>query len=243
MDNSINFYRILDFDTELFGYTVARLDSDLNSKYLREYLLELKDKNVRLVYWFVDPLDTEGNVAVQKNHGLLVDEKVTYVIDSTKTTISAEENRNVHSYKRGNVDRKLMSLALQSGIYSRFATDRHFVHDEYQKLYTIWLEKSVLHKIAFDVIVYVDTDNVIRGFITLESKGEYGSIGLIAVDKNSQGKSIGKALVTEALVKFHELGYRRVLVTTQKRNAIGCKFYEKIGFTLFKTVNVYHFWL
>lgn len=236
-------YQILDWDSKLFGYTVARLGNDVCRENLREVLQELKDKKVSLVYWFVDPFTADCNKAAKDNNGILVDEKVTYSIDTANVEEITDININVHSYSKKNVSEELMLLALQSGVHSRFSIDKHFVHNEYKKLYFTWINKSILRKIAFDVIVYTDCNNHINGFISLESKGANGSIGLLAVDKNFRGKSIGKILIKEACVRFNKLGYKKVMITTQKKNIIACQFYEKLGFSLVKTENVYHFWL
>lgn len=236
-------YQIVDWDSKLFGYTVARLGNDVRSENLREVLQELKDKNVSLVYWFVDPFIADCNKAAKDNNGICVDEKVTYSIDTESVEEITDNNINVHSYSKKNISEELMLLALQSGVHSRFSIDKHFVHNEYKKLYSAWIEKSILHKIAFDVIVYAGCDNHVKGFISLESKGANGSIGLLAVDKNFRGKSIGKTLVKEACVRFNKQGYKKVMVTTQRKNITACHFYENLGFSLVKTENVYHFWL
>ena len=236
-------YQLLSWDSNLFGYSVAKLGKNLDSEEAKVALKQLADQGVKLVYWFVDPSDTEKNNAAKQLNGQLVDEKITYTINAG---LVANPNGNVHpvqSFGLKAPGAELISLALQSGAYSRFSTDEHFTHNEYKKLYTIWIEKSVQHTIAFDVLVCADEDGSIKGFITLESKNGKGSIGLFAVDENARGKSIGKTLMHEAFARFRKKGFDTVTVTTQKKNAVACRFYEKIGFVLLKTENVYHFWL
>jgi len=236
-------YTILRWDSKQFGYKVARLDDARDAKSIEGTFQHLKEHNVRLVYWFVDPKDVYRNQAAKKYHGTLVDEKVTYSRDTHTGAAILNDVSGVRSYRGKTVNNTLLSLALQSGVYSRFSTDAHFTHGEYIKLYSVWIQKSVRRILAFDVLVYLDSDKTIRGFITLEKVGVDGHIGLLAVDRNFRGKSIGKMLIMKAFVCFAKRGYKRVLVTTQGGNVAACKYYEKLGFKRLKTVNVYHFWL
>lgn len=243
MENNKHFYRVRHFDSSLFGYKVAKLTKRVSGNNLGAVLKHLKALNATLIYWFVDPVDENANIEAINHNGILVDKKVTYVIDHMKYKRMAEDNNLVHSYHNTYVSPEIVSLALQSGIYSRFSIDRNFAHDEYKKLYSIWIKKSVLHQIAFDVIVYVDESESMKGIMSLESKSDNGCIGLFAVDKRFRGKSIGKTLVKKAFAIFDKRRYKKVFVTTQGNNTIACRFYEKLGFVKYKTENVYHFWL
>lgn len=243
MKNNAKYYHLLPWDSKLFGYSVAKIRKNIHIENLCELLESLKDRKVRLVYCFIDPLDKRLNAVAISANGVLVDEKVTYELNSSIIEECDENHGSIHSYTEKVLSQKLISLALQSGIHSRFYVDKNFTHDEYKKLYTTWLKKSILHKIALDVLIYESSKNHVEGFITLELKKKKMSIGLLAVDKDSRGKSIGKLLVTQALINVKKRGYKKVFVTTQGSNLVACHFYEKLGFLKFKTENVYHFWL
>lgn len=236
-------YSILHWDSRLFGYTVARLRENCDREHLQRILHELKNLHIRLVYWFVDPSDVERKKAAVKNGGKLVDEKVTYTLGITDIKGSRRCIVGVSVYRQKNLTKELREMALQCGVFSRFAVDKNFVHNEYVKLYTIWMKKSVQRSIAFTVLVYRDVHNKVRGVITLERKGDAGHIGLFVVDRKFRGKSIGKNLMQEALRIFARRGFRKVLVTTQGKNVKARAFYEKSGFTVLKSQHIYHFWL
>lgn len=243
MNNQTSIFQILDWDSKIFGYKVAKIGaSNLKLNESKKILLKLTSKNVRLVYWFVDPTDKISNQAAKENNGLLVDNKITYILNLYNYPLERINYKPLHSYLHKPLSKNIKFLALQSGLYSRFKLDKNFIHNEFEKLYKEWIKRSLMGEIAKDVIVYLDK-NFERGLITLELKGEYGNIGLISVDKEYQGKSIGKLLVNAALVKFKALGITRVKVATQKNNIIACKFYEKLGFTQEGIQNIYHFWL
>lgn len=241
--NKHSLFQILDWDSQLFGYKVAKINTpNLESDKLKKLLSELSRINIRLVYWFVDPKNEISNKAAEYDDGLLVDSKITYIIDIDNYHSRAIDHQHIFSYTLKSLNKQLLSLAFQSGSYSRFKLDKNFMRNEYNKLYTIWIEKSLSGEIAKDIIVYVK-NNLEIGLITLEIKGNHGLIGLLAVDKKYQGKSIGKQLINAALIKFKAMGIKKVKVVSQKKNIIACKFYERNGFIQENVQNVYHFWL
>jgi dTDP-4-amino-4,6-dideoxy-D-galactose acyltransferase len=237
-----NYYSLLDWDSKFFGYPVAKL-TEVVGQNLKSILEELKSRKIKLVYWFTDSDNPTNKKILVTYNGILVDEKRTYVIDITKVKKIGIHHALITSYPSKRADNDLVSLALQAGEFSRFFVDKHFTHNEYQKLYTTWIQLSVQRKIAFEVLQYIDINNKIAGVITLASKNNMGQIGLLAVDRAYRNKLIGKALVIEALHIFKRKGCATVCVTTQGKNIIACKFYETLGFTLHKKEYVYHFWL
>lgn len=241
--NNKHVFQILDWDSTFFGYKVVKiLPPNLNQNELKNLLIKLNNLNIKLVYWFVDPDDKLSNQIAKKNGGFLADEKITYKINLLNYNPQKPDNQYLQSYLKKPLNKKVLSLALQSGFYSRYRKDKKFVHDEFIRLYTTWIERSLDGEIAKDVIVNVNNDTE-EGLVTLEVKDNYGSIGLLAVDKKYRGKLIGKQLINAALVKFKSYGINKVKVSTQKKNTVACKFYEKIGFVKESVQNIYHFWL
>lgn len=232
------FYQFLNWDSELFGYSVVKI---LNTDNLEIVLDKLKKKKIKLAYLFLDPFDYKRNEEAFKNGGQLVDSKITYQIKSSIFK-GIEQCENVISYKKNYVEKQLLQLVLESGIYSRFKKDKNFRHEEYEKLYSTWIQRSVRHEIAIDILIYFQDDQL-KGFVTLEAKKNIGNIGLLAVDRKFRGKAIGSTLLKHALFKFANTGYSKVLVTTQRANTPACNLYQKLGFDILRTENVYHFWI
>lgn len=235
-------YYLLDWDTRFFGYKIVCIElNKLDLKQLNHIIKELRDKDCKLAYCFADPEDKVSNSSMVKCSGLLVDEKVTY-----SALINTENNypvpTNVISYDLKYASEKLKSLTLQSGVYSRFKIDTNFCNNEFDKLYIEWIEKSVSRELADEILISKE-NNKIQGFITLKIERSKGLIGLLAVDEEYRGKSIGKKLLFTALMYFREKGIKSVEVVTQKGNYIACRFYESCGFEVCKIVNVYHLWI
>lgn len=241
--HSESLVQILNWDSNFFGYKVVKiLPQDLNQDELKNLLAKLYNLNIKLAYWFVEPSNKLSNQAAKKNGGFLADEKITYKISLPNYNSRKPDNQYLQSYLKKPLNKNVLSLALQSGFYSRYRQDKKFVHNEFIRLYTIWIERSLNGEIAKDVIVCLNNGSE-EGLVTLEVKDNYGSIGLLAVDKKHRGKSIGSQLINAALIKFKSYGINEVKVNTQKKNIAACKFYEKIGFVKKNVQNVYHFWL
>jgi dTDP-4-amino-4,6-dideoxy-D-galactose acyltransferase len=237
-----NYFKMLDWDSQFFGYKIAAFKpSNLEINELHSILRDLSMNSFKLAYCFVKPSDEISNHSLKSVSGLLVDEKITFI---TKTYDDKYLKRypDIKQYDLPYASEKLKFLALQSGVFSRFKIDPNFHNDEFKKLYFEWIEKSVKKEISDEILVYFDNEEE-KGFITLVIKDNVGSIGLIAVDENERGKSIGRKLVHEAFCYFNEKKTDSVEVVSQLANKGACEFYKSLGFEVKNVVNIYHLWI
>lgn len=65
--------------------------------------------------------------------------------------------------------------------------DKNFGENNSKKLYREWINNSLNKKIADDIVVYI-YDYKIIGFLTYKASNEIATVGMIAVDKEHQGK-------------------------------------------------------
>lgn len=236
------YFDLLSWDSQFFGYRIASIRPDcLDSNEMDRVVHELKNQQVVLMYCFVDPDDAISAGSIEKSSGILVDSKITFF-----APVSREENYPktdfIRTYNLEYASDKLKELALQSGIFSRFRTDPNFQNNEFEKLYIEWIEKSVKRIISDEVLVYYEED-IEKGFVTLSVKDDVGSIGLIAVDENERGKSIGKKLMSAVLNYLSEKKVKIAEVATQEANEAACRFYRSLGFEIKNKINVYHLWI
>lgn len=235
-------YEILDWDSERFGYKVAKITTeDVDNKSFRNLLKDLSSKGIRLVYFFVPPKNKSLNRVAVRNKGFLVDEKVTYLKELPKKS-RKKKHVGIKSYLKRKLVPRLRFLSLEAGVYSRYRVDPHCEKGEFEKLYTEWIKNSLSGKIARDVLVYLNKGKEI-GFITMGEKNGRCNIGLIAVDPAFRSEGVGGKLLDAAFDKAVRWGYREMDVVTQMGNIGACRFYEKNGFKLESVVNIYHFWL
>jgi dTDP-4-amino-4,6-dideoxy-D-galactose acyltransferase len=235
-----NTIELLAWDSEFFGYPVARVSLNHEGIGLIDDLFrQIESRKIHITYFIVSPSDQAIIDKITKNGGVLADQKTIYSKESEKhDNISG----SISEFNGTEINEKLKELALQAGLFSRFRLDGNFKNNEYEKLYTEWLRKSVNRSIAFKTLVSVQGSEI-TGFVTLVNKTSYIDIGLVSVDKNFRGKGIGVDLIRYADSIAYEMGKREIKVTTQLDNTPACRLYEKCGFRIESINNIYHYWL
>lgn len=233
-------YQLLIWDTEFFGIKTGRIiPASLRENQLVSMLTEMRQKGFQLVYW-----SSKHQYAYdfQSYSGILVDKKVTYEINLRNINPASIPVPKTESYSSSLPFAQLEKLAVQSGVYSRFALDNKFPHEKFTALYKAWIRKSVSGEIADEVLV-IRQNNQIAGMVTLSNKNGVGDIGLIAVDKKFRGRKFGQQLVWDAQRWFIQHSCHTSRVVTQGDNLSACRLYEKCGYQKTKIEFYYHFWL
>lgn len=234
-------YQILDWDSNFFGFSVARINNpNLAKEKLVNSLSDLSLKGIKLIYWPASNEYSENEIT--DLGGSLVDLKTTFKMDfdgvNPEDFISTDE---VEAYSDSMPFESFEELAVQSGEYSRFAVDPRIPREKFFELYRIWIARSLKKEIAREVLVLRESNRVV-GMVTLGEKDGRGDIGLIAVDASSRGKSYGEKLVRSAQRWFIKNGYTVGQVVTQGNNIPPCMLYKKCGYSVEKVEYFYHFW-
>lgn len=246
METIPQWFDLLKWDSDFFGYPVARLTSAVTPIDFPAVQAELKHYQIRLVYWSVRPEDAVLQNQLEQLGAQLVDKKTTFVkvLDhqpSVSTTAVA-----VGSYAATTLSPELRALAVQAGLFSRFQVDPRIGYDKFTQLYTLWMEKSVRRELAEDVLVVRDLtrpDQPVTGVATVGHKGSVGDIGLVAVDEHYRGQGIASALMRATDVWFYNHHYLRNQVVTQGDNVAACRLYAKAGYQVGLVEWLYHYWL
>ena len=230
---------ILTWDSNFFNIKVGRIkDINAASVKFKNVLGELKILGIELSYYSAPRLlnNIESTSAFYEFN--LVDKKTTFIKKIEKIN---SNNKLVSEYDSDYPEDKLINLAIQSGIYSRFNIDRKIDRIKFEELYKEWIINSVNKKLAKEVLVYKNK-GVIEGFVTLGEKLGVADIGIIAVDEYSRGKGIGKILMTAAENWFANNHYNHIQVVTQGDNLPACKLYEATGYKIKSVEYFYHLW-
>ena len=223
----------LKWDTDFFGYKVGKLL--LNDNNLDENLLINND--FKLIYLFCnEPLSED---LVKKHNLFLSDEKIDLITNVSNLTFNKFENENL--FELTILDDNLLDLTFQSGHFSRFKIDSNFKNNEFETLYTAWIEQSISHKNA-DKVIGFSINNKVVGFITFVLKNNMFDIGLIAVNEQHRSLKIGKQLLAYVFNYSVSKNVEFVTVTTQNKNQGALNFYLKNGFSINKTTYIYHLW-
>jgi dTDP-4-amino-4,6-dideoxy-D-galactose acyltransferase len=237
-----NLLEKLEWDSTFFGYPVAKVTTEAITEEMLTKIINLaKFNGTKLLYLFTDPADAVSSKTAKTCNAKLVDQKVTFHIKISEAIVPVIDN-HIEEYVSDQPSARLINLAIQSGLYSRFKTDPGFKNNEFEKLYHTWIENSVNKKIADCTFIYKE-NGLELGFVTVKIKDLNGQIGLIAVDENSRGKSIGKKLVAAVFDLLSRNNIPDLEVATQVDNSGACNFYQKTGFRVLKSENIYHIWL
>lgn len=220
----------LGWDSDFFGYPVGKIEIES----WRDN--ELNNTNYKLVYVF-------SKILIPQFENSLKDKKVVYSIDLKNQTTNDDVQIQIikfdslaHSYEQ------LLSLTLESGIFSRFFIDKEFNNDEYSKLYKRWLDNSLNSSSKYEVFVAVENEELL-GFITLGIKeDDLLDIGLLAVNPKFRGRKIGTHLMNFSKIFAKSKNISHIQVVTQFDNTPACKLYEKAGFTQTDLTYIYHIW-
>lgn len=230
---------ILNWDSEFFGYRIGKVElEEFHTEQYEDLIGLVKKSALKLVYIY--PLDQPSKRTLLVNKVPLVATNVTF----EKEDIYLIKNiPNTKSYNADDQYETVEKLALLSGQYSRYKRDSKFSNNEFSKLYTEWIKKSINKEIATDVIIYKITDKI-KGFVSykITSRNEI-VIGLIAVDTSEQGQGIGKILMQSIENITFQNSIKKIIVSTQLDNIQAMALYYSCGYTLKKKQEIFHLWI
>lgn len=135
----------------------------------------------------------------------------------------------------------LYKLAYESGKQSRFLLDTKFTKAKFKELYRLWIDNSLNKQFADDILVYRE-NNSILGMVTYKQTEEHATVGLIAVNPNTQGKGIGGKLLNALEYVLAEKKCKVLLIPTQTTNVQACNFYIKQGYQIIEQTTITHYW-
>ena len=213
----------LPFDSRLFGYPVGK--AEIPGLWNEAEFLE-EASNYQLVYILSKKPLSIVSPKIQAIENKIVFEKV---LDA-----SPKKDPEINLFE-GLLFPELENLALESGIFSRFKMDLRLSTGEFEKLYKLWIQKSLNAK---EVLISTG----VTGFVSCHVNEGIGQIGLIAVDPNHRGKGWAKRLVQAAEDFAFSKGAQKMKIGTQDTNQPACSLYEKMGYKATERVWIGHYW-
>jgi dTDP-4-amino-4,6-dideoxy-D-galactose acyltransferase len=233
-------FNILDWDTWLFGFRVARV-LPLPPHDVPQMVAALRSDNVRLAYWAIPPEDTALSETAVRVGAQPVDRKTLFTMSLGPGNRGAA-SPNISSYESREASEALVRLGVQAGEFSRFKRDALIPQQKFEELYTHWILKSVSGELADGILTY-NVGNGPVGLITLKATADAGNIILFAVDANYRGRRIGQELIEASKHYYHLRGFHTLRVVTQGHNEAACNLYRKCGFQVAHVEDYYHLWL
>jgi len=233
---------ILEWDSAFFGVTIARVNANrLEVDTAAQIMDWCRDNKVRCLYFLADSNHVESLRLAEKKGFYLTDIRVTYEHSMRGIGDSHEPDSDIRLAVAEDLP-VLRAMTDSSYRDSRFYYDGHFSQEDCDRLYEIWIEKS-LSGFAQAVLV-AGKPGQPEGFVTCNTSipESIGKIGLVGVDANTRGRGVGKALVLESLFWFAAQGMTSVQVATQGRNIAAQRLYQKCGFLTREVRFWYHRW-
>jgi len=132
------------------------------------------------------------------------------------------------------LNQQIVSLAIESGKYSRFKKDTRLNQKEFESLYQHWIEKAIDEDIVL-------TNKSLNAMATLSVEEKEASIGLLSVDEKERGKGLGRQLVLTAENEAILSGAETLFIPTQSHNIPACKLYQSLGYEVAERIYIYHF--
>jgi dTDP-4-amino-4,6-dideoxy-D-galactose acyltransferase len=232
---------MLDWDTEFFGFPIARVtDPLLTPQRCAEIDRFCRDHRVRCLYFPACADDPATLALAHERRFRFVDLRMLFgrKLDATFRA------RIIGSHVRPATDVDLPVLeriAATSHRNTRFFYDGRFPVEKCEELYRTWIRQSVGD--PHQHVVVAEADGEVAGYsaCVLRERGG-GLISLIAVDRSFRGRGIGSDLVNTSLAYFAEGGATEVTVTTQGWNVSSQRVYQQNGFRTSFVELYYHKW-
>jgi dTDP-4-amino-4,6-dideoxy-D-galactose acyltransferase len=237
-------WEILEWDSGVFGFPVARLQATEDRSAMTAAIANAKGAGVRLMYLLTESGDIAA--AAGAMGGTLISERVTFVravtVPDTEAIAPMDRSVVVEPWTGTSVTPELLHLARDAGRYSRFRVDSRIPGEVFERIYDAWITNSVNGQIAEVVMVTRDASSLL-GLVTVGVKDGRGDIGLLAVHEKARGRGLGRALVRASLDWAMRRQLHEAQVVTQRANVAACRLYESCGYFLDRGEHVIHFWL
>jgi dTDP-4-amino-4,6-dideoxy-D-galactose acyltransferase len=233
---------ILEWDSTFFGVTIARVTTNRLEVDTTEQIMDwCREKQVKCLYFLADSNHVETLRLAEKSGFYLTDIRVTYEHSMRGLGSQPEVVPNI----RLAVPEDLAELrAMTDSSYrdSRFYYDGHFPREACDRLYEIWIEKSLTG--YAEAVLVMGEPGQPEGFVTCNTiKPEaIGKIGLVGVNMSARGRGVGKSLLMGSLYWFAAQGMASTQVATQGRNIPAQRLYQKCGFLTQEVRFWYHLW-
>lgn len=231
--------QFLPWDSSFFRVSIARLlPQRLSPLSLAEALQWCGDHQIQCLYFLADPKHPE-TIELAEAHGFhLVDIRVTLARQTEPSETAG--SLGIRLYQEGDLD-CLKAIARRNHSDSRFFFDGRFPPDRAEALFEVWIERSC--RGWAQAVFVVEINGVASGYTTCHvDQDGLGSIGLVGLAPQAQGRGLGAQLVGKAVSYFRREGVSRITVVTQGRNVRAQRLYQKCGFTTDSVMLWYHKW-
>jgi dTDP-4-amino-4,6-dideoxy-D-galactose acyltransferase len=238
-ENSLCQY--LDWDSDFFGCKIARINANQFDQGMMENTLKCcRDHDIECIYFLAEAVDSVSIKTAEENKFHFVDIRVELELQFEGIISKDSIGGPLRSCNQDDIP-ILQAMAKISHRDSRFYSDGNFPNKICDALYEKWIERSCAGY-ANEVLI-AEYQGRVAGYVSCHlGHLKEGSIGLLAVHPDFQGKGLGRLLVEGAIRWFADHDVCRATVVTQGKNYKAQRLYQRCGFVT-KSVHVwYHWW-
>lgn len=238
---------ILDWDTDFFGFRIARASTDTLTPESVQSLDNFCHQNQVHGLYFLSTIHDAPTVRLaEANDFHMVDIRLTFEkkLPGNNQPLAeqgGDQTLIIRASRAEDVD-SLVKISENSYVDSRFYFDTHFPRHLAEALYQTWIKVSC--EGWAEMVLVAELDRLPLGYITchVDREQKTGKIGLVGVSSQAQGRGLGKELVNNASHWFAAQGMEKVTVVTQGRNLIAQRLYQRCGFITQNIQLWYHKW-
>jgi dTDP-4-amino-4,6-dideoxy-D-galactose acyltransferase len=237
----------LTWDSDFFQHRIARVRGDtLAQEPMAKVDAWCREKEIQCLYFLARADDPRTIRTAEENGFRLTDMRVTFqrkFESAERLPSTGPESSAVIREVRQEDLAELQDLARTMHGQTRFFNDGHFLRQRAEAMYSTWIALECEGR-AQKVLVAVSPADRPLGYISchLDPKSGLGEIGLVGVNREARGKSLGRSLVLAALEWFRAQAAREVTVVTQGGNVPAQRLYQRCGFLLQDFQLWYHKW-
>lgn len=232
------------FDSNLFKFKICSLiEKKISKKILIKNLNNAKKKKVDLLYSELQKSNYK-NINTFKSLGFKVVDKRNFM---RKNLIKIKNFYKSDKFKVKILNKKYLSqlLLISKNLFkdSRYYNEKKFLKSDVNKIFEIWLKKSIVKK--FDDFIYgFFLKNKLIGFCTFKKKSkEKIKIGLIGLKNNYTNKGYGAIFMNQIFQNLNVKGYKIIDLIVLDRNKRAKKFYNKMKFDKINESKILQKWI
>jgi len=239
MNSKLYECNFLEWDTEYFGIKSGRVNifGKLGVNVKKE-ILDFCIEHDFITFYNYNNLREINEWIGNNTEAFLADLNIQFEKKITKNIEKPELDISIKNYLP--YEKTIMVIAEESFKYSRFFNDRKLPQNRAKNIYIKWTENSFEKENKYFTVAKID--NKIAGFIIFNFNSDIAVIELIAVDKNYQGKKIGKQMLLKLEEFLEDKKVKILKVGTQVNNIEAVGFYSATGFKYVACNSVYHMW-
>lgn len=227
--------KVLSWDTNFFGYKIARyMSQEIEKEQISNLNLHAREEGIKCLYFLASLTCHETTLLLEKNQFHLMDIRV---------TLSKNIQKNDMKYKLEFASEKdvieIQRISKGAYVFSRFYFDS-LLRDKAALFFDVWIENSL--KGWADCNLILKVNNKIGAFLTAHVAGEELNIGLVGVSKECRGQGLGHQVLEMLESWAIDKKIKKINVTTQARNVSAMRLYEKAGYRVVDTKAWYHKW-